>query len=48
MGNKLLTAATLQSASAQVVRGRLVDVADDAGIGGAMVTLIDRSGVEIE
>ena len=32
------------SASAQVVRGRLVDAADDSGIGGAMMSLVDRNG----
>ena len=40
--------ATLQSASAQVVRGRLVDAATDTGIGGAMVTLTDRGGDGVE
>ncbi|MYB07122.1 MAG: carboxypeptidase regulatory-like domain-containing protein [Gemmatimonadetes bacterium] len=44
----LATAAAFQPAAAQVVRGRLVDAGNAAGIGGAMVTLIDRSGVEIE
>ena len=31
-------------ASAQTVRGRLVDAANDSGIGGAMVSLVDRDG----
>jgi hypothetical protein len=34
------------SASAQVVRGRLLD-ADDAGIGGAMMSLMDRRGTQL-
>ncbi|MCY4400229.1 MAG: carboxypeptidase-like regulatory domain-containing protein [Gemmatimonadetes bacterium] len=34
-------------ASSQVVQGRLVDAVDDAGIGGAMVSLVDRSGNEL-
>jgi hypothetical protein len=34
-------------ASSQVVQGRLVDATDDAGIGGAMVSLVDRSGNEL-
>ncbi|MYB05646.1 MAG: hypothetical protein F4Y07_09995 [Gemmatimonadetes bacterium] len=32
------------SASAQVVRGHLVDAADDSGIAGAMMSLVDRNG----
>ena len=44
----LLTAAALQPASAQVVRGTLVDAASDRGIGGAMLTLLDRSGRRVE
>ena len=34
-------------ASAQVVRGRLVDASDDAGIGGAMMSLMDRRGTQL-
>ena len=34
-------------ASAQVVRGRLVDASDDAGIGGAMMSLMDRRGAQL-
>ncbi len=33
-------------ASGQVVRGRIGDGGDDQGVGGAMVTLLDRSSVE--
>lgn len=40
----LVMAATLQAASAQVVRGRLVDAANDTGISGAMLTLLDACG----
>lgn len=35
------------SASAQVVRGRLVEEADKSGIGGAMMSLVDRNGVRL-
>ena len=36
------------AASGQVVRGLLVNAADDTGIGGAMMTLIDRSDRAVE
>ena len=43
-----LFAAVPHSANGQVVRGRLVDAAGGSGIGGAMVSLVDRSGRGIE
>lgn len=43
-----LLVALSQSAHAQLVRGRLVDAGGGNGIGGAMVSLIDQSGREIE
>ena len=39
-----LIAAVPDSADGQVVRGRLVDAAGGSGIGGAMVSLVNRSG----
>ena len=41
-------AAAPHSGSGQVVRGRLVDADGDNGIGGAMVSLMDRSGRTLE
>ena len=43
-----LLAAVPHCATGQVVRGRLVDAAGGSGIGGAMVSLVDRSGRGIE
>ena len=43
-----LFAAVSHSANGQVVGGRLVDAAGGSGIGGAMVSLVDRSGRGIE
>ena len=38
----VVVAGIVAPATAQVVRGRLVDSADDAGVGGAMISLLDR------
>ena len=43
-----LLAAVPHCATGQVVRGRLVDAAGGSGIGGAMVSLVSRSGRGIE
>ena len=43
----LLAGGTPLAANAQTVRGRLVDAADDVGIGGAMMSLMDRSGGQV-
>ncbi len=43
-----LFAAIPRSADGQVIRGRLVDAAGGTGIGSVMVSLVDRSGREIE
>ena len=43
----LVTGGSAASANAQVVRGRLVDAADDAGVGGAMISLMDRDGRQL-
>lgn len=44
----LLAVALPALAQGQVVRGRLVDADGERGIGGAMMTLLDRSGNEAE
>lgn len=40
----LLLAAVVPPADAQVVRGRLVDAADETAVSGAMISLLDRDG----
>ena len=44
----LLQAALAPTVHGQLVRGRLVDAADDAAVAGAMMTLMDRDGRAIE
>ena len=44
----VLQAAVAPSMQGQVIRGRLVDAADNAAIAGAMMTLMDRDGRAVE
>ncbi len=44
----MLQAAAAPAVQGQVIRGRLVDDADNAAIAGAMMTLMDRGGLGVE